>query len=128
VLAGNAVIPALSGITNSASVPMTIGARATSATSGNNQQFFGWINDVAIFNYALNSNQVQTIYTAGISLPPVGLTITPMDGNQMKLNWSYGTLQNATNVNGPYSDATNAMQPYVIPTTNIQQFYRVKEN
>jgi O-glycosyl hydrolase len=126
--AGSSTIPALSGITNSASVPMTIGARATSAISGNNQQFFGWISDVAIFNYALNSNQVQTIYQAGVSLPPVGLTISATSSNTATLNWNYGTLQSATNAAGPYSDMSNAIQPFVLSITNSQQFYRVKEN
>ncbi len=127
-VAGNAAIPAASGIYDSASVPLSIGARATSATSGNNQQFVGRINDVAIFNYALSSNQVQTLYQAGVSLAPAGLTLTSMGGNEAELNWNYGTLQSATNAAGPYVDMTNATQPYVIPVTNAQQFFRVREN
>jgi hypothetical protein len=127
VPSGSATIPVSSGIIT-VSMPITIGAKAASATSGNNQQFFGWINDVAIYNYALNSNQVQTIYQAGVSLPPAGLTLANLAGNLMKLNWNYGTLQWATNVAGPYGDMTNVTQPYVIPATNAQQFYRVREN
>lgn len=87
---------------------MTIGARAQSAASGNNQQFHGWINDVAVYNYALSANQVAAIYHAGISLGPVMLTTTNLCGSQVELNWSYGTLQSGTNVSGPYNDTTNA--------------------
>jgi hypothetical protein len=108
---------------------MTIGARASSATSGNSQQFFGWINDVALYNYALSSNQVQTIYQAGVSLPPVALTLTNVDRGHVQCNWNYGTLQCATNVAGPYQDMANMTQPCTITISNAQQlFYRVREN
>lgn len=128
VAAGSATIPVGSGIIDSSGVPLTIGARASSATSGNNQQFFGYIDDVALCNYALSSNQVQTLYQAGVSLPLVGLTIIPTGSNGVQLNWNYGTLQSATNVAGPYSDETNTFQPYLTTATNPQQFYRVREN
>ncbi|HEX3628561.1 MAG TPA: LamG-like jellyroll fold domain-containing protein [Verrucomicrobiae bacterium] len=62
VLATNISIPAGSGIFDSSATPMTIGARATSATSGINNQFLGNINDVAVFNYALSSNQIAAQY------------------------------------------------------------------
>jgi hypothetical protein len=127
-LAGSAAIPALSGLTNSLTTPLCIGARATSAATGNNHQFFGMINDVAIFNYALNSNQVQGLHTSGVTLPPAGLSITTLNAGQMQLNWNYGVLQTATNVFGPYSDMTNVVQPYTVPATNPQQYYRVREN
>lgn len=128
LLAGNGAIPTASGITNSSTVPLSIGARASSATSGNNNQFFGWINDVALYNYALSSNQVQTLCQAGVSLPPVGLTLTNLDNTRVRCNWNYGTLQSATNPAGPYQDLTNT-QPYTIKTSNTQQsFYRVRQN
>ena len=47
-----------------ASVPMIIGARAHDALSGANNQFSGYINDVALYNFALSSNQVVTHYVA----------------------------------------------------------------
>ena len=129
VLSGSAAITPNSGITNSAGVPMTIGARATSLTSGNTQQFFGFINDVALYNYALSSNQVQTMYQAGASLPPVSLTLTTVDAAHLQCNWNYGVLQSATNILGPYQDQINATQPYTIAISNAAQlFYRVREN
>jgi len=45
-----------------------------------------------------------------------------------QINWSYGMLQSATNVAGPYNDVSNISSPYAMPMTNGQQFYRVREN
>jgi len=70
VLVTNVSIPAGSGIYNAAGTPMTIGARATSATSGINNQFYGNINDVAVFNYALSSNQIAAQYQASGPFAP----------------------------------------------------------
>jgi hypothetical protein len=44
--------------------PVTIGARRSSSTSQYDNQFAGNVNDVAIYNYALSSNQVFNHYTA----------------------------------------------------------------
>jgi hypothetical protein len=128
VLAASVAIPAASGIFNSSLTPMTIGSRSSYPTNGFDQQFPGSISDVAIYNYALNPTQIQTLYAAGVSFPPVGLTLANLGGNRIQLNWNYGTLQCAANVAGPYLDMTNATQPYTIPLTNSQQFYRIKEN
>ncbi len=49
-------------------------------------------------------------------------------GGQIQLQWAGGgTLQTATNVLGPWSDASGAVSPYLQPTTNPAQFYRVKQ-
>lgn len=129
VLTGSVAIPISSGITNSSTVPLVIGARASSASSGFNKQFLGWIDDVALFNYALNSNQVQTLYQAGVSLPPAGLRLTALDSSHLQCNWNYGVLQTATNATGPYQDMTNVTQPYTMMISNAEQsFYRVREN
>jgi O-glycosyl hydrolase len=127
-LAASVVIPTASGITNSSGTPMTIGARSSYPADGFDQQFPGCVSDVAIYNYALNSGQVQTLYQAGVSLPSAGLTFTNMNGNSAALNWNYGVLQTATNVAGPYNDLTNATPPYTMPFTNGQQFFRIREN
>lgn len=64
ILAASATIPSGSGILASVN-PMTIGAKKSSATTNSyNLQFVGRINDVAIYNYALSSNQVSGQYTA----------------------------------------------------------------
>ena len=117
-----------SGITNSSGTPMSIGARATTAASGFTQQFPGYIADVGVYNYALSASQIKTLYQAGVSLPPSGLTFTNVSGSGKSLSWNYGVLQTATNVAGPYMDMTNFTPPYVVPLTNSQQFFRIREN
>jgi hypothetical protein len=59
------------------------------------------ISDVRIYNFALGSSRVQTLYQAGVSLPPVGLAFTKINGSGTGLNWNYGVLQTATNVAEP---------------------------
>jgi autotransporter-associated beta strand protein len=60
--------------------------------------------------------------------PPEALVFTNLNDGQLQLDWSYGALQTATNVSGPYSDLTGAASPFTIPTTNARQFFRVKQN
>lgn len=45
-----------------------------------------------------------------------------------QLSWTFGTLQSATNLAGPYNDVPGASSPYTIPAANSQQFYRIREN
>lgn len=56
----------------------------------------------------------------------VPLTIENLGAGQVQLSWTYGTLQSALQVAGPYADLTNAVSPLVIVPTNSEQFYRVK--
>lgn len=128
LLAASVAIPTASGITNSSGTPMTIGSRASTSSAGFNQQFPGYIADVAIYNYPLSSSQVQTLYQDGISLPPSGLVFTNLTSFTKKVTWSYGVLQTATNVTGPFTDITNAIPPYKVPFIQWQQFFRIREN
>lgn len=65
LLAGSTTIPAASGLmAANAANPMLIGARPADATTGANYQFYGFINDVAVFAYALSASQVQGQYNA----------------------------------------------------------------
>jgi hypothetical protein len=69
--ATNALAPS-GGILASA-YPVTIGSRQSSATSVFNNNFVGYIEDVAIYNYALTASQVSNHYNvAGIG-PTVAL-------------------------------------------------------
>jgi O-glycosyl hydrolase len=127
-LAASVPMLTASGITNSSETPMTIGSRATTPSSGFNQQFPGYIADVVIYNYPLSASQIQTLYRAGVTLPPSGLIMTNLTGNAAGLTWNYGVLQTATNIAGPFNDLTNITPPYVVSFTNGQQFFRIREN
>ncbi|HTV39467.1 MAG TPA: LamG-like jellyroll fold domain-containing protein [Candidatus Sulfotelmatobacter sp.] len=100
----------------------------TNNPAGVGRSFAGQICEVAFFTNALTSAQVQGIYMSASTPLPEMLTLKNASNGQMQLNWSYGTLQVATNVCGPYLDVANISSPYTVTTTNEQQFYRLREN
>jgi hypothetical protein len=66
-VAASAVVGSGLGV-QSVTGPVVIGARRSSATTNYNNQFYGNIDNVAIYNYALGSNQVVNHYfSAGIA-------------------------------------------------------------
>lgn len=76
VLAGSASIPPRAGLcASNATIPMIIGSRPTSATSGGNNQFLGFVNEVAVYNYALTASNVDAEY-AQADVPPL-FTVAP---------------------------------------------------
>lgn len=95
---------------------------------GVGRSFAGQVCDVAFFTNALTAEQVQAMYLSAVTPSPETLDLTKSGNTQWQLNWNYGTLQSAAHVTGPYDDLPNAFSPYTIPTTNSQQFYRVREN
>lgn len=97
LLAASNAIPSLSGIVSDDSWPMTIGARAISASSNYTSavQCYAAINDVAVFNYAMTSNQVAAEYlAAGI---PAQIIQEPMAGTNILIG---ATLVVPTEVQG----------------------------
>jgi hypothetical protein len=84
---GTAVVTNGSGVLASTNA-MSIGARMGSQTSNFNDQFGGFINDVAVFNYALSSNQIANEYASAGGIPP--FFITPPPTNETLL--ANGTL------------------------------------
>lgn len=69
-LAASTSIPPNSG-EYEASAPVTIGAGITNnSPNGYTLQFFGNINDVAVFNYALSAGQVGSQFVSGVNAAP----------------------------------------------------------
>jgi autotransporter-associated beta strand protein len=69
-LAASASIPANSGEYETPT-PMTIGAAITNNSPGGyTLQFYGSVNDVAVFNNALNANQIAGEYANGLNVGP----------------------------------------------------------
>lgn len=56
---------------------------------------------------------------------PITLTIH-VSGNNAILTWPAGTLQSASQLNGPYINVTGATSPYTNTLSGAQQFYRVQ--
>ncbi|HVM51366.1 MAG TPA: LamG-like jellyroll fold domain-containing protein [Candidatus Acidoferrum sp.] len=93
-LVGTATIPIGTGILSSAE-PLTIGARKGSGGAYNNQ-FWGFLNDVAVYNYALSSNQIlHQVEVAGIgpimTLQPPGNTNASYGGVLVVPSAAFGT-------------------------------------
>lgn len=94
-------------------------------TSGQ-RNFYGAIDEVAVFNRAMGSNDLQALYNAALgTLPPVNLRIT-RTGNDVQLAWgTLGRLLEASSVNGPWATNSLAASPYAVSATNSTKFYRV---
>jgi hypothetical protein len=103
-----------------------IGTYPLEGALGNNN-FNGNIDEVAIFNSTLSSNQVYSLYESalGQAVPPA-LSITPVaGGNQVR--WSGGALLQATSLLGPWTTNPAATSPYLVSPTSPQQFFRAKQ-
>jgi hypothetical protein len=63
----------------------------------------------------------------GFAVTTAVMSVT-QSGGSMKLSWtSTGTLQQASAVTGPWTDATNQANPEVLNITNPTTFYRLHQ-
>lgn len=95
--------------------PFTIGAR-----SSLNNNFAGRVDEVAFYNRALTATEVTSHYR---SLPQVTIETS---GSNVILTWPSGTLQQADEASGVYTDVPTASSPYTVPPGAAKKFYRVK--
>lgn len=108
--------------------PFVIGADwaiADGTSNGNGRFFSGTIDEAAIYNYALTPSRVMAHYQAGLYFAhPLSIGKT---NNVVSVSWQAGTLQQSTNLTGPYLDVTNSpTSPYTPPAGVPQEFYRVR--
>jgi len=87
---------------------------------GGGSGFDGVLDDVAFYNKALTPDQIQAHYNATVKL-----AIT-MSANNITLSWPFGTLQQADQVTGPYSDLSTTTSPLTSAIGSTPKFYRVK--
>ncbi len=92
---------------------------------GLSRQFQGGIDEPAIYNRALTVAEVLEHYTAGAA-SELKLNIAS-SGSNVTLTWSAGTLQQSTNVAGPYADVTGATSPFNASKTNGAAFFRLRQ-
>jgi hypothetical protein len=95
--------------------PFTIGAR-----SSLDNFFNGRVDDAAFYSRALSAAEVKSHF---VDRPRMTLG---RSGSDNQITWPVGTLQEATNVVGPYTDVIGASSPYTIPVGAGQKFYRIK--
>jgi hypothetical protein len=91
---------------------------------GAGRTFDGRIDEVAFFDYALSPEQVQSLYAAALTPPVISLTIQRM-GSDLWLTWPQGTLQQAAEVNGPYTNVLEATSPHTVSPTVPQSFFQI---
>jgi hypothetical protein len=119
----NSIFP-FTNLVMSFNTPQTIGNNPN--VSGGAQGFNGTLADMAVFNQALSSNQVQTLYNAALGiLPPLNLQITTV-GTNVQITWPMGSLLQSTNVNGPWTTNYLASSPFTVAPIGSggSMFYR----
>jgi len=62
--------------------------------------------------------QIRSLVLPSVRVKPVG--------KKVEVTWSYGTLQEAENVSGPWNNVTNAASPYSVETGSQQKFFRTR--
>jgi len=77
--------------------------------------------DVRVYNYALTPHQAaQLAYVPVIPTLSIGTS-----GSDLILNWSAGTLLEATNITGPWTTNNNT-SPYLVTPDGPQKFFKVQ--
>ena len=117
-------VGASAGILTS-TLDMSIGSRESGLGTYYNDQFVGEIEKVAIYDYALNANQILAHYqTATNYLPDLPQIISQAPG-KLAVEWVQGTLLQSTNLNGPWI-TNSAVSPFPVEATNSQMYFRVR--
>lgn len=89
----------------------------------NSTSFYGGLDEVAFYDYALSAAQVGAHYSAGTA-PTVGIAAA---GNQVTITWSVGQLLESTNpASGNWTPVAGATPPAytVTPAPGSARFYR----
>jgi hypothetical protein len=93
-------------------------------SSGNGwaDPFNGLIDEVAIYNYSLSTNQIQSHYNAGTMVPKISIV---RSGANIILSWPYGQLYQADAITGPWTPvAGNPASPFTALPNVAKRFYR----
>jgi len=101
-----------------------VSAIGTDTYAPTTRVFNGLIDEVAVFNHALSSTQIQQLYANGYKLPQVQINLQPT-GSSLSLTWPQGTLFQSSNVTGPWTPVTAALSPDPLAPTNGSMFYRI---
>lgn len=115
-----------------ASVADTVGAlpvadgRWAIGSTGNGwaDAFAGEIDEVAIYDHSLTAARVAAHYSDGKN--GAAKLAVAKSGKDVVITWGGGTLQQADNVAGPYTDLAAANSPYTPQPQAARKFYRLK--
>ena len=69
----------------------------------------------------------DTLVTPGTPVAPVTLQVATGAGGTLSLSWTFGVLQQADVLAGPWTEVAGAVSPYAVTPTGVgQKFFRVK--
>jgi hypothetical protein len=83
------------------------------------------VGEVALFTNALSPAQLQAIFYAANVSPALKIQLGPGAG-QITLTWVAGTLQQADQSTGPFTNVPGASSPYVTSSASGARFYRTR--
>jgi hypothetical protein len=90
-----------------------------------NRRWYGKVDETMIFDRALTPAQIDALYSGTVIPRPVPLTVT-RSGNNLTLSWPNGTLQQADEATGAYTDMAGVTSPYNLSPSGSKKFYRVR--
>ena len=103
--------------------PLYLGAYNDSGTA--DRFYLGGMENVAFYSNALSAGHISSHYQVGSTGLPVAPTMSiQKSGSNAIVSWTLGSLQEATNANGPWTALTNAISPYTVGMTNSALFLR----
>jgi hypothetical protein len=98
---------------------------AVGARGLGDQRFFqGGVDEVVIYDYALTPAQVGNHYLQATGDSAV-LSIVA-SGGSVTVTWNAGMLEEATNINGPWTSLPTATSPRTVPATGTGKYFRVR--
>lgn len=92
------------------------------------------IDDLGVWHRALSPLEAASVYMAGKNgfsfvktIEPPTMTVQALPNGNLRLEWDGGgTLQQADQVTGTYSNVVGATSPYTVTPSAARKFYRVK--
>jgi hypothetical protein len=131
----------IDGVLNSAFAPAQANLENTNSfwvgasPLGGNRPWLGDLDEVEVFNRALEASELQGIFSAaqaGKCKPSCYLQTLNINrvGNSVVVTWSGGaTLEQAVHVIGPWTPVVGATSPYTVPPPlTTAMFYRLECN
>lgn len=110
------------GTAGSPLVPTTcFGIGYNPAGYGGGEPFKGGIDEVRVFTFA--PGQFSTKELLQDRVPPPSTRIFA-SGNNVIVVWAGQSLQEATNIDGPWSAITNPTRPWLVPASGSGRFFR----
>jgi hypothetical protein len=100
------------------------------ASEGDGNYFFeGDVDEISIYDKVLSEDRILAHYVAGLAstTSPVSPTLrAAVQGGRVAITWSTGTLQEANDLLGPWTDVPNASSPLAVTPIGARKFYRIK--